>query len=123
MNRTAYIDVLEQIAKASTLDAAKNIAIEAIAIDAREWSKAVSEVEVTITGRNAFAEMKIPAIRAIREITGCGLKEAKDAVEVFPHLLARNVPLRIAMSLRGQLRACGYEVKFNPETEMTEILY
>jgi len=44
-------------------------------------------VVLTVAGAN-----KIPVIKVVREITGLGLKEAKDLVEGAPKPVKENIP-------------------------------
>jgi len=48
----------------------------------------VTEFDVILTG---FGEKKVGVIKAVRGLTGLGLKEAKDAVESAPTSLKEGV--------------------------------
>src|SRR6201747_2885727 len=53
---------------------------------------------------------KVSAIKAVREITGLGLKEAKDLVEAAPKAVKEGVPKADAEKLKAKLEAEGAKV-------------
>ncbi|MDD3342303.1 MAG: 50S ribosomal protein L7/L12 [Sulfurospirillaceae bacterium] len=52
-------------------------------------------------------EKKINAIKVVREITGLGLKEAKDAVEGAPTTIKEGVSKQVAEELKKKLEEAG----------------
>jgi len=54
---------------------------------------------------------KINAIKVVREITGLGLKEAKDLVEAAPKPVKEGVPKADADKLKAKLEAEGAKVE------------
>lgn len=52
-------------------------------------------------------EKKINAIKVVREITGLGLKEAKDAVEGAPTTLKEGVSKELAEEIKKKLEEAG----------------
>lgn len=52
-------------------------------------------------------EKKINAIKVVREITGLGLKEAKDAVEGAPTTLKEGVSKQVAEEIKKKLEEAG----------------
>jgi len=52
-------------------------------------------------------EKKINAIKVVREITGLGLKEAKDAVEGAPTTLKEGVSKDVAEEIKKKLEEAG----------------
>jgi large subunit ribosomal protein L7/L12 len=54
---------------------------------------------------------KIPVIKAVRAITGLGLKEAKELVESAPKALKEGVPTAEAEKLKATLEEAGATVK------------
>jgi len=54
---------------------------------------------------------KINVIKAVREITGLGLKEAKDLVEAAPKAVKESVPKADAEKLKAKLEAEGAKVE------------
>ena len=56
-------------------------------------------------------DKKINVIKAVREITGLGLKEAKDLVEGAPKAVKDGVPKADAEKLKAKLEAEGAKVE------------
>ena len=54
---------------------------------------------------------KLNVIKVVREITGLGLKDAKDLVEGAPKALKEGVSKEDAAALKTQLEAAGAEVE------------
>ena len=52
-------------------------------------------------------EKKINAIKVVREITGLGLKEAKDAVEGAPTTVKEGVSKQVAEEIKKKLEEAG----------------
>jgi large subunit ribosomal protein L7/L12 len=59
----------------------------------------------------AIGDKKINVIKAVREITGLGLKEAKDLVEAAPKPVKDGVPKADAEKLKAKLEAEGAKVE------------
>ena len=59
----------------------------------------------------AAGDKKINVIKAVREITGLGLKEAKDLVEAAPKPVKESVPKADAEKLKAKLEAEGAKVE------------
>jgi len=59
----------------------------------------------------AVGDKKINVIKAVREITGLGLKEAKDLVEAAPKAVKESVPKADAEKLKAKLEAEGAKVE------------
>ena len=55
------------------------------------------------------ASKKIAAIKVVRDITGLGLKEAKDAVEAAPTILKESVSKADATEAMKKLETAGIE--------------
>jgi len=58
-----------------------------------------------------FGAKKLDVIKAVREITGLGLKEAKELVEGAPKALKEGVSKEEAEELKAKLTAVGAEVE------------
>ena len=72
----------------------------------------VAEVKDEFTVVLAGAgDKKINVIKAVREITGLGLKEAKDLVEAAPKAVKEGVPKADAEKLKAKLEAEGAKVE------------
>lgn len=67
-----------------------------------------TEFDVVLTG---FGENKVAAIKAVRSITGLGLKEAKELVESAPSPLKEAVSKEEADEVKKQLEEAGATVE------------
>ena len=67
-----------------------------------------TEFDVILTG---FGDKKLNVIKAIREITGLGLKEAKDMVEGCPKAVKEGVSKEDAEKVKAELEAAGATVE------------
>jgi ribosomal protein L7/L12 len=68
-----------------------------------------TEFDVVLTG--AAADKKIQAIKVVREITGLGLKEAKDLVEGVPKAVKEGASKEEAAEIQKKLEAVGATVE------------
>jgi large subunit ribosomal protein L7/L12 len=59
----------------------------------------------------AIGEKKVEVIKAVREITGLGLKEAKDLVEGAPQPVKEGVNKADSDSFKKKLEAAGAKVE------------
>lgn len=66
--------------------------------------------EVTVVLASAGAN-KIPVLKIVREITGLGLKEAKDLVDGAPKPIKENVKKEDAEAMKKQLEEAGATVE------------
>jgi len=71
---------------------------------------AEEKTEFTIELKSA-GDQKIQVIKAVREITGKGLKEAKDLVDDAPKVLKENVKKKEADEMKEKLEAAGASVE------------
>lgn len=71
---------------------------------------AEEQTEFTVVLNNAGAQ-KINVIKAVREITQLGLKEAKALVDEAPKPVVENVPRDRAEEVRAKLADAGAEVE------------
>ena len=67
-----------------------------------------TEFDVILTG---FGEAKVAVIKAVRAITGLGLKEAKGAVEGAPTPIKEGVTKDEAEDVKKQLEEAGAAVE------------
>jgi len=92
------------------VSAAAPVAVAAVAggADAGEAAEEKTEFDVVLTG---FGENKVAVIKAVRTITGLGLKEAKDAVEGSPSTVKEGVSKDDAEGFKKQLEEAGATVE------------
>lgn len=72
---------------------------------------AEEKTDFTVVLAVAPADKKIPIIKTVREITGLGLKEAKDLVEGAPKNLKEGVPKAQAEEIKKKLSEVGASVE------------
>lgn len=88
--------------------AAAVVAAPAAAGGAEEAVEEQTEFTVELKGAGA---QKIKVIKAVREITGLGLKEAKDLVDAAPKAVKESVPKEEAEQIRAKLADVGADVE------------
>ena len=67
-----------------------------------------TEFDVILTG---FGDKKLNVIKAVRELTGLGLKEAKDMVEGAPKAVKEGVAKDEADKIKAALEEAGASVE------------
>jgi len=67
-----------------------------------------TEFDVSLT---SFGSQKVPVIKVVREITGLGLKEAKDLVEGAPANVKEGVSKDEAEEIKKKLEEAGASVE------------
>ena len=108
LNAVAEKTVLELVELISAFEEKFNVSAAAVAVAAGPAAAAAVEeqtefnVELTSFGAN-----KVAVIKAVREITGLGLKEAKDMVEGAPSVLKEAVSKEEAEELKKKLEETG----------------
>ena len=116
-------DVLEAIAEMSVMDVVglveameEKFGVSAAAAVAAAPAAGGSEAaaveekddfDIVLTG---IGEKKVNVIKAVRGITGLGLKEAKDMVESAPVAIKEGVDKAEAESVKTQLEEAGAQV-------------
>jgi large subunit ribosomal protein L7/L12 len=76
--------------------------------DAGEAAAEKDEFDVVMT---SFGSNKVSVIKAVRAITGLGLKEAKDAVEGVPSTIKEAASKDEAEDIKKQLEEAGASVE------------
>ena len=84
------------------------VAAAAPAAGAEAAGEAPSEVNVILADAGAN---KIPVLKLVREITGLGLKEAKDLVDGAPKAIKEGVKVEEANQIKAQLEEAGAKVE------------
>ncbi len=84
------------------------VAAAAPAAGAESAGEAPSEVNVILASAGAN---KIPVLKLVREITGLGLKEAKDLVDGAPKALKEGVKPEEAKEIKAKLEEAGATVE------------
>ena len=91
--------------------AAAPVAVAAVpAAAAAEAAPAEEQTEFSVV-LTAAGDAKINVIKAVREITGLGLKEAKDLVDAAPKPVREGVSREEADQVKGRLEEAGASVE------------
>jgi len=72
---------------------------------------AEEKTEFAVTLKEYPADKKVTVIKVIREITGLGLKEAKDLVEGVPSLVKEGVNKADSEAMKKKLEEAGAKVE------------
>lgn len=109
MSVMEVVDLIEAMEeKFNVSAAAMAMPVAAAAAPAAAAAEEKTEFNVVMTG---FGDNKVNVIKAIRTITGLGLKEAKDLVEGVPSTVKEGVSKADADSMKKQLEEAGATVE------------
>ncbi len=86
------------------------VAVAAPAAGGAAGAEAAAQTEFTVNLKNAGAQ-KIAVIKVVRELTGLGLKEAKELVDNAPKAVKENVSKEEADAAAAKLQEAGAEVE------------
>ena len=89
------------------VSAATPVAVAAAAPAEAAAAEEQTEFDVVLEG---FGDNKIAVIKVVREITGLGLKEAKEAVEGAPKAIQEGVNKEKAEEIKAKLEEAGAAV-------------
>jgi large subunit ribosomal protein L7/L12 len=113
--KMSVIEVVELIAdmeKKFGVTAAAPVAVAAGPAGAAAAAAPVEEqTEFTVSLKEYPADKKVTVIKVIREITGLGLKEAKDLVEGVPSLVKEGIPKAEVDTIKKKLEDTGAKVE------------
>ena len=106
MSVMEVVELISDMEKKFNVTAAAPVAAAAAggAVAAAPAAEAQTEFTVTMT---EFGANKVGVIKVIREITGLGLKEAKDLVEGAPSTVKEGIPKADADAIKAKLEAAG----------------
>ncbi|MGE5472829.1 MAG: 50S ribosomal protein L7/L12 [Ignavibacteriales bacterium] len=104
-------EMVKALEKEFGVSAAAPVAVAAApAAGAAAAEAAAEQTEFTVVLKDAGAE-KIKVIKVVRELTGLGLKEAKDLVDGAPQNVKENVSKEEANSIKEKLAEAGATVE------------
>ncbi len=87
------------------------VAVAAVGGAAPAAAAAEEKTEFDVILKAVDASAKLAAIKAVRSITGLGLKEAKELVESAPKAVKEGVSKEEADKVAEELKAAGAEVE------------
>ena len=104
------VDLIEAMEEKFGVSAAAAVAAApaAAAGGGEAAAEAKDEFDVVLAG---FGDNKVGVIKAVRGITGLGLKEAKDLVEGAPSTVKEGVAKAEAEEMKKQLEEAGAKVE------------
>mgnify|MGYP006302607715 CR=1 FL=1 len=110
MTVVEVVDLIEAMEEKFGVSAAAPVAAAAAPAAGGEAAAAEekTEFDVVLAG---FGDKKVQVIKAVRGITGLGLKEAKDMVEGAPSPVKEGVSKEEAEDIKKQLEEAGATVE------------
>jgi large subunit ribosomal protein L7/L12 len=114
LNAIAEMSVMDVVALVEAMEekfgvsAAAAVAAPAAAADAGAAAEEQTEFDVVLT---AAGEKKVNAIKAVRALTGLGLKEAKAMVDDAPSTVKEGVSKDEAEAAKKELEEAGASVE------------
>ncbi|MDR0286617.1 MAG: 50S ribosomal protein L7/L12 [Clostridiales bacterium] len=104
-------DLVKALEEEFGVSAAAPVAMAAAApVGGAEAAAPAEQTEFTVILKSSGAN-KINVIKIVREITGLGLKEAKDLVDSAPKAVKENVSKDESASIEAKLKEAGAEVE------------
>src|SRR5690606_6363040 len=110
LNAVAEKTVLELVELISAFEEKFNVSAAAVAVAAGPAAAAAEEQSEFNVELTSFGANKVAVIKAVREATGLGLKEAKDMVESAPTVLKEGVSKEEGEELKKKLDEAGATV-------------
>src|ERR1700756_5741163 len=104
LDAISKMSVMEVVELISDMEKKFNVTAAAAVAGAAPAAEAQTEFTVTMT---EFGANKVGVIKVIREITGLGLKEAKDLVEGAPSTVKEGIPKADAEAIKKKLEDAG----------------
>ena len=110
MSIMQVVELISDMEKKFGVTAAAPVAVAAVAGPAAAAAPAEEKTEFTVILKEYPADKKVGVIKVVRELTGLGLKEAKDLVEGAPKPLKDGVAKKDAEEMKKKLEAVGAKV-------------
>lgn len=101
-------DLVKAVEEEFGVSAAAPVGVVAVAGGAAPAAEEKTEFDVVLTSAGA---KKLDVIKVVREITGLGLKDAKDLVESAPKAIKEGASKDEAEALKKQLEDAGASVE------------
>jgi large subunit ribosomal protein L7/L12 len=106
MSVMEVVELISDMEKKFNVTAAAPVAVAAAGGGGAAAPAAEAQTEFTVT-MTEFGANKVGVIKVIREITGLGLKEAKDLVEGAPSTVKEGIPKADAETIKKKLEDAG----------------
>lgn len=114
LNAVAELSVLELVELIEAFEEKFNVSAAAVAVAAGpgaaggEAAEEKTDFDVVLTG---FGDKKVGVIKAVREVTGLGLKEAKELVEGAPAPVKEGATKDEAEEIKKKIEEAGGTVE------------
>lgn len=114
MSVMEVVELISDMEKKFGVTAAAPVAVAAMPAGGAAGAAAApaeEQTEFTVVLKEYPADKKVTVIKVIREITGLGLKEAKDLVEGVPSTVKEAVSKADSDSIKKKLEEAGAKVE------------
>jgi large subunit ribosomal protein L7/L12 len=112
MSLMDVVDLIADMEKKFGVTAAAPVAVAAAGGGgAAAAAPAEEQTEFTVTLKEYPADKKVTVIKVVRELTGLGLKEAKDLVEGAPAVVKEAVNKADSANMKKKLEEAGAKVE------------
>jgi large subunit ribosomal protein L7/L12 len=112
MSIMQVVELISDMEKKFGVTAAAPVAMAAVAGPAAAAAAPAEEkTEFTVILKEYPADKKVGVIKVVRELTGLGLKEAKDLVEAVPGTLKEGVNKADSENMKKKLEEAGAKVE------------
>jgi large subunit ribosomal protein L7/L12 len=112
MSVLEVVELISDMEKKFNVTAAAPVAVAAVAGPAAAAAAPAEEqTEFTVVLKEYPADKKVSVIKVVRELTGLGLKEAKDLVEAVPGTVKEGVSKADSDSMKKKLEEAGAKVE------------
>jgi large subunit ribosomal protein L7/L12 len=113
MSLMDVVELISDMEKKFGVTAAAPVAVAAAAGGSAAAAAAPAEekTEFTVVLKEYPADKKVTVIKVVRELTGLGLKEAKDLVEAVPGTVKDGVNKADSETMRKKLEEAGAKVE------------
>jgi len=111
MTLMQVVELISDMEQKFGVTAAAPVAVAAGPAAAAAAAPVEEKTEFTVTLKEYPADKKVTVIKVIREITGLGLKEAKDLVEGAPSTVKEAVNKADSEAMKKKLEEAGAKVE------------
>lgn len=105
------VDLISAMEEKFGVTAAAPVAVAAVAGPAAAAAPVEEQTEFTVILKEYPADKKVGVIKVVRELTGLGLKEAKDLVEAVPGTIKEGVSKDDSANMKKKLEEAGAKVE------------
>ncbi|MEX0918803.1 MAG: 50S ribosomal protein L7/L12 [Candidatus Paceibacterota bacterium] len=111
MNQIESLSVLELHELVKALETRFGVSAQAVAVAASADGPAAEEKDEFNVELTSIGDQKIQVIKAVKEVLGLGLKEAKDLVDAAPSMLKEAVKKEDAEAIKKTIEGAGGKVE------------